>query len=421
MNRPTFFISSTIYDFQDLRSALKFYLEEHGCKVLASEFNDFEKPLDRHSYEACLQAISTVDYFVLLIGTRVGGWYDKPNRISITQREYREAYRLQASGKLKLLNFVRSNVWHVKEDRIELAKFLESTDLEKESRATIANHPGKLASDADFLIKFINEVGRNEETKQAVLGLAAAPSSNWIHSFSDFRGIIDVLRGQLFSSVPIEDMTARRLLRRELRDFLARCLVKTNGKAHSPRIAIERFHAEHSIELDGSTDKYTTVTTKRWDLISIFAFHLLGRQLHPVVLPQILSKSTFLEFDLSSDSYRETPVYEALLRLQDEIRRFTFSNTTENLSVVFKHAPVQRSQGTERIEIETVQLAGLLHLLDRWLNIVDLSAGILRYLDGQAFEMPILRPVTPVHGMEQMLEDEKISEEDINSFTAGSN
>lgn len=34
--RPTFFLSSTIYDFRDLRGAIKFSLEARGCKVLAS-------------------------------------------------------------------------------------------------------------------------------------------------------------------------------------------------------------------------------------------------------------------------------------------------------------------------------------------------------------------------------------------------
>jgi hypothetical protein len=61
---PTFFLSSTIYDFKDLRSALKHYLEEQGCSVLASEYNDLPKPLDVHSYDACLNAIMAADYFV---------------------------------------------------------------------------------------------------------------------------------------------------------------------------------------------------------------------------------------------------------------------------------------------------------------------------------------------------------------------
>jgi Domain of unknown function (DUF4062) len=41
--KPTVFISSTIYDFKDLRSAIKYYLEELGFEVFASDYNDFPK------------------------------------------------------------------------------------------------------------------------------------------------------------------------------------------------------------------------------------------------------------------------------------------------------------------------------------------------------------------------------------------
>src|SRR3546814_9423606 len=91
---------STVFDFADLRSALKDYLELRGCRVLASEFTDFTHPLDKHSYEACLAAIGQADLFVLFIGRRVGGWYDELNRISITRAEYRHAYELAKAGKI---------------------------------------------------------------------------------------------------------------------------------------------------------------------------------------------------------------------------------------------------------------------------------------------------------------------------------
>jgi hypothetical protein len=420
VKRPTFFLSSTIYDFRDLRSALKYFLEEQGCKVLASEFNDFDKPLDVHSYEACLRSIHLADYFVLLIGSRVGGWYDEKNRISITQREYREAYQLHVSGKLKILTFVRSEIWQLRETRHELVKFLESTPVDGTTRRAIAGHPSKFADDAEFLSAFINEVARNKETKLAVQGKGKAPSGNWIHIFSNFRDVIDVLHGQAFSSIPIEDMTARRLLRRELRDFVGQCLVKykKDGQVYSPRFSIDRFHEENPITLEGKRDEFTSVSTKRWDVIASLAIHLLARQFHPVVLPQTLARATFLEFDLASSSYKETLVYEALLRLQEEIRRFTYSNTTENLSIVFAHTPRTRIRQSDQIEIETVKLAGLLHILDRWSNILDLSTSILRHLDGEPFRMPNLRPDTPVQGMQQMLDDEKPTDQDINRFLA---
>lgn len=420
VKRPTFFLSSTIYDFRDLRSALKFFLEEQGCKVLASEFNDFEKPIDVHSYEACLQSIHSADYFILLIGSRVGGWYDETNRISITQREYREAYQLHVAGKLKVLVFVRSEIWQLREIRHELVKYLESTAVDGSTRKAIADHPSKFAEDAEFLGSFINEVARSKETKLAVQGKGKAPSGNWIHIFSNFREVIDVLHGQAFSAVPIEDMTARRLLRRELRDVVGQCLVKFSGDGdvYSPRQSIDLFHEDSPITLEGRENEFTSVSTKRWDVITTLAIHLLARQFHPVVLPQVLSRATFLEFDFASNSYKETLVYEALLRLQEEIRRFTYSNTTENLSIVFEHTPRRRVRQAEKIEIETVKLAGLLYLLDRWSNILDLSTSILHHLDGAPFEMPALRPDTPVQGMQQMLEDEKPTDQDINRFLA---
>lgn len=420
MKRPTFFISSTIHDFRDLRSALKFHLEEQGCKVLASEFNDFDKPLDTHSYEACLRAIHAADYFILFIGSRVGGWYDEPNKISITQREYREAYELQASGKLRLLNFVRSEVWHVREDRRELAKLLETTNVDQTTRRAIANHQSKSASDADFISGFLNEVARIEETKLAIQGKGLAPSGNWIHAFDTFRDVADVLHGQIFSSIPVEDMTAKRLLRRELRDFVGQCLVKfDHDHICSPRFSIDRFHEDHPITMEGKTKQFITVSAKRWDQIATFSIHLLGQQIHPVVLPQMLSRPTFLKFDVTTSSFAETPVYEALLRLQNEIRRFNYSNTSENLQIVFEHTPRTRRVRTDDIDIETLKLAGLLHLLDRWSNVLDISTSILRHLEGQPFQMPSLRPDTPVQGMREMIEKQKVSEHDISSFVAG--
>ena len=416
MKRPTFFISSTIYDFRDVRSALKFFLEEQGCKVLASEFNDFEKDLDVHSYEACLQAIHSADYFVLLIGGRVGGWYDKTNRVSITQREYREAYALQCAGKIKLLNLVRSDVWQARDDRQELARFLGSSSLDPVSKGLIASHPTKLLADADFIVKFIDEVARNEETKLATSGVCIAPTGNWIHTFATFRDVADVLHGQVFASTPVEDMTTMRLLRRELRDIVGQCLFKYDKKTYSPRWAIELFHEKHPLTIGNKRNEETSVATKRWDALSMFSIHLLARHLHPVVLPQILTSPTFLRFDLHTNSYVETDVYQALVRLHDEIRRFNHANTSENLAIVFEHTPRTRTSRTEWIEVDTVKLAGLLHLLDRWSNVLDLAAAIVQHLDGAPFTVPALRPDTPVQGMQGMLDEEKATEEEISSF-----
>ena len=57
MNKPRVFISSTINDFGDLRSALKYWLEELGYEVRLSEFNDFQRPADQGTFDSCFQRL----------------------------------------------------------------------------------------------------------------------------------------------------------------------------------------------------------------------------------------------------------------------------------------------------------------------------------------------------------------------------
>jgi hypothetical protein len=420
MKRPTFFISSTIYDFRDLRSSLKFYLEEQGCKVLASEFNDFRKPLDQHSYQACLEAIHTADYFLLLIGSRVGGWYDGPNRVSITQREYREAYELHRQGKLKLFSFVRADVWQVKEDRRELTRYLDTVAIEDGLKRNVANFPSKSAADADFISSFLNEVGRNKETVAAVKSGSQAPTGNWINVFSDFCDLIRVIDGALFTSTPTEDLTLKRLLRRELREFLSQCLIKMKpGSVYSPRSIIDRFHRESPITLDGRKDSTKTVNTKTLDLLCSLSIRLMGLQLHPVVLDRAVSLPTFLTFDLASDSYQETPVYEALLQLQDEVRRLKRANTIETMSFIYEHSPTSQQRRGPTINVDTMKLATFLHLMDRWANVIELSRAILQHLDGAPYRQPSLRPSSPIHGMEEQLAEQRLTKQEIDAFICG--
>ena len=108
--KPRVFVSSTIRDFEDLRGALKYVLEDSGFQVLLSEKNDFEKPLEKNSYEACFEAIRQSNVYILLIGGRRGGWFDKENCISITQQEYRVAYETSKTKDLKIVIFVRKSV-----------------------------------------------------------------------------------------------------------------------------------------------------------------------------------------------------------------------------------------------------------------------------------------------------------------------
>ena len=124
MKKPKIFVSSTIYDFEDMRSALKYWFGEVGYDTQMSEFNDFQKDVTLNSYDVCLNAIAECDYFLLLIGSRSGGEYPGENK-SITQKEYETAYDLMKQGKIKkIITLIRKSVWDVKEDRKSLEKLL---------------------------------------------------------------------------------------------------------------------------------------------------------------------------------------------------------------------------------------------------------------------------------------------------------
>ena len=78
--RPRIFLSSTVQDFEDLRSALKFWLEELGFDVQASNYPDFEHAPDSDTIEACLQNVRDSDYYLLLIGTSGGQYIEDRGR-----------------------------------------------------------------------------------------------------------------------------------------------------------------------------------------------------------------------------------------------------------------------------------------------------------------------------------------------------
>lgn len=120
---------------------MKYWLEEMGFEATLSENNEFYVESNKSSYDACLKAIEHCDYFILLIGSRAGGFYEKDNNISITRKEFQTAYGLSLQGKIKLISFIRRSVWDIKEDRKALERLLrEESELSKNKKGKIVNH-----------------------------------------------------------------------------------------------------------------------------------------------------------------------------------------------------------------------------------------------------------------------------------------
>lgn len=418
MSKPKFFLSSTIYDFKDLRSAIKYYLEEQGCAVLASEFNDFPKPLDTHSYEACIQTIDKADYFILLIGSRVGGWYDRNSKISITQQEYRAAYEKHLKGEIKIITLIRDEIWTLREERKELTKYLETLNIDPGAKDEIRNHPSKLANDADFICNFISEICKNEDTKKALEDSSSPmPTGNWIHTFNSFRDVMDVIQTQAFKGIPVEHLTLRKLLLREIKETLRGSLVKyREGEIYSPEIFVKNFHADNKLSILSKDEEYLDIKVKYWDAISSLGISILGKKYKTLILQKSLESSVFLAFDSKTRSYREEPVYEALYLLSEQIELFNMAMSSNPLQVIFEHSKRARRPDAEVVSIKTTKILAYLHVMDRWVNIIFLCKAIIKHLNGEVFLMPELRPFSPIPDMNEQIEEERVTLDDVEKF-----
>lgn len=413
VKRPTFFISSTIYDFRDLRSAIKFTLEARGCRVLASEFNDFGGNLDLHSYEACLSNIEQADYFVLLVGARVGGWYDQPNKISITQKEYRVAYERHEKGLIKIVSLVRSEVWQLREDRKALERHLSEMNLSDEEKKSIQNFKSKFANDSEFISNFLTEIGKNKETSIAVGGSSPKPTGNWIYVFQNFRDIHDVLHPLAFSGQTADEAAFAKALQHELIVVLGLLLIKHDGDPWDLRVWLRRHLNEFAIDRSAKLEGTFSVDYEKWQFFSSNLMHLLGISIDMIVIKDALVSSVFLEYSSSVGAYVQTPAYEALFQLVKEIRMFNAANTSDNMALIVEFSPKNIGRGHKFIDIPTQRLAMLHGLSHRWINIISLTMALIAYLEGRPFVAPELMPFSPIKGMDEEIQKERVSPADV--------
>lgn len=414
MRPPVFFLSSTIHDFRDLRSAIKYFLEQRGCSVLASEFNDFRKSLDLDNFQACLQSIENCDYYVLLIGSRVGAWYDTEKRISITQQEYRTAYALHAAGKLRIVILVRREIWDLKDNHHALADHLRTLELDAETARQVLRYPTRCADDAEFVIRFVEEVGRTVQSDSGPV----LPTGNWIHVFDGFRDVADLLTPVVAGGLPVEEAIFRRALRHELNELLGYCLLKIDGRPPmGPRPYVERFNREFRLTRDHDVDGDVTVPTRAWDNFSTVMMGLLGRRFRTFILPQSLTSPTFLDFDPATGSVRESDVFKALHRLGEEVRRAAEATDGDAFGSIFAYSPRARGgYSPPSVQIPFAGIASLIGLSFRWVNMVELASAVLAHLDGDRFVMPPLLPWSPIQGMDEILGREQATTEEVTTF-----
>jgi len=422
--KPKVFICSTIYDFKDLRSAIRHYLQSLGFEPILSEFNDFHGPIDSNSYDTCADAIASCQYFILLIGSRVGGLYNTAEEISITRYEYRKAYDLLLKGQLKILSFVRTSIWDIKEDRRELEKYLKeqwqtAKELSEQDISAITNHGSSFVNDAKVIFSFINEVVRKEEMQNAQNGNNPRPLGNWIYQFDDFADIVNAMRAQLNISSPIGELIALQNLRRETLSNI-RLLLGKSEDTILPTYEWGLFLKSYKLDDYAGTSNIPYEKLKR-----LLAYILIGfknsQQLSTHYSHEIISSGQLQNLNHENGLLCYSKLGETVFQLIEQIdnlKRISTMVHSFKTEILSKYQHLAKIGGTQIVPFPNEYLFIISSGCDRQQDIMTLSIAIIRAIQGDDSQLATMKlnPIAPSQQMTKELERETPSITEIENW-----
>ena len=330
--KPKVFISSTVLDFEDLRGALKYFLEGYYYEVQMSEYPDFDVEPSDSIYDNCIKSLSKCDYFILLIGYRRGHWY-KANEISITNLEYRAAkYLIENGSQLKIISFVRKPIFILKYDRDGLIKHFKDKSIElskeiKETGSTVIDDP-------DYIFNFLNEVSEGIKFPNT-----ENPTNNWIYDFNNFSEIATGLKHTFKIDSSLEEKRIKSQLIRELENNYNKFMIPDPGISQPKDaenfilkslldILKEKFESrlidENNNLLFPNNQFYTT--DKEFGVLWLHSFIIplqIGlKYIKTSILNKVVDEGTYLKFDISSGEFKINLLSLALEKISVKLNDF---------------------------------------------------------------------------------------------------
>lgn len=406
-NRPRVFVSSTIHDFRDLRSALKYWLEELGLDVRMSEFNDFTRQPEQGTFASCFAAIADCHYYVLLVGGRMGTEYR--DGVSVTQQEYRVAAELARLGRIAPVVLVRGDVLTALGER----KASRTADADPGAidirKSRVLEHPS-------FVERFLEEIRQTEFGREG-----ADPSGGiWIYRFDDFRDIADALRNtlRLFGSVPRQTLLAN--LGWELKENVT-VLCGKHGLlpfcGHGWLSALRR-----DLGL-GPEDFARPVRLEQDQARRLELFLMLGapdeQRLRTSALADAISAREFLVYQQGDGRLGSSPELEGMYILLGEVERYRAgrgwlrTRQTELFTMLGMARQEQRF-----IDVIGHELGLIFLLHDAMQNILRMINALLDHIDDpeQGFRMPALVSTTPFGESIERIRAEHATHEDVDRW-----
>lgn len=393
LSKPRVFISSTIRDLADLRSALRHWLESAGYDVQLSEYTDFDRSPDDDTFESCFANVAKSDYYILLVGSARGGWYDERERVTITRQEFRIARQAASQRPIRIIAFVRTQV---------------ATALKQWQDDGRPKCASSVLADPVFTDEFIQEVEALDNEGQGV-------GSRWVYRFSDFRDIIDALRGPLRLDTDIE----RRLLRDNLLNELLynlSLLVTKSGK--------ERIFAKHSWV--GSVRKGITIrkddigktiwlTSKQLGMLGLIAVGNPWKALRQEAIGNALTSGLFLNVNPQTGEMEETEANAALASLHSDIlalmswsKEGLANDTIDEFVILARQA--NRRELENGTDVSVDKLTILLAVHDRTEDVFNGTSKFAQWLL-EAYDSPTIsrNPRSPIEGASEAIEAERVT------------
>lgn len=402
MNKPAFFISSTIYDFSDLRSSLKWWLEENNYSVNASDFNDFDKPLDRNSYDACLSAIENSDYFILIIGDRIGGMYDEYT--TITQKEYQFAYELMLKGNIKIINLIRKETWT--NFNGFKAKIKELKNRDNLNSNLIDN---LLSTEEKIRFNFIDEVRRVQEMKEGKL-----PMSNWIHNFTTFSEIISILKIQLGGKLDLKYKQNRFIALGDIKSNLIQICKKTEKEIYPIAYLSDEIWQDFSLDLKAPDIIFTDE-----EYSSYGYFYISCLQIKPLRINRLESLyklGFFLKYDKNSNDFISGKLNNLAIDLINSYDRINNLHKTIYKDQGVRLVSLSRKKDNSHLKGTKFEIFLALEFRDHIENCINLSINLYHALVGNNFSIPILKNLDRLPKKMQPKIENIITEKEITVF-----
>lgn len=372
--RPRVFVSSTIYDFRDLRSAIEYWLEELGLQVEMSEATDFSRRPNHGAFQSCFGVIARCDFYVLLVGGRRGQWYVK-DEVSVTQQEYRMAVDLAKQGGIKIVVLAREQVQGALREWKLMGKPLGREGRQTKDRLTI--------EDPEFTDAFLEEIKKTElEAK------GNDPTGvMWIYSFRDFRDVTEVLRNnlQLYGSIARNVLLSN--IRWELLHNIAAIYSKTaNGLLFPGYRYFEDLQKNVTLSSARLRPGEQIVDLSPKQASDVITFAVFGapmeNRFRTAELNNAISSGEFFSYRQSTGRLEPTPALDVMISLRSEIETYQQSygwwwQTNMNRVVEELRQGIQ----LRRPQISELDLALLMGMYQWLVNIERLSISLFNFIE----------------------------------------